>query len=119
MYNYFNFNGVQVNDLALVSKIEKPYIPETSISTLNIPSRDGEVFNGMKYNAIKIPISLAIIGTDANDYNHGFLIDIKSHIRFDKYDSCDLCSYETVISIRNMKLEWVDHRYIWSVLMTE
>ena len=50
MYNYFNFNGVQVNDLALVTKIDKPYIPETSISTLNIPSRDGEIFNGMKYN---------------------------------------------------------------------
>ena len=68
MYNYFNFNGAQVNDLALVTKIEKPYIPETSISSLNIPSRDGEVFNGMKYNTIKIPISLAIIGTDEEDY---------------------------------------------------
>lgn len=68
MYNYFNFNGIQVNDLALVTKIEKPYIPETSISTINIPSRDGEVFNGMKYNSLKIPVSLAIIGTDANDY---------------------------------------------------
>ena len=68
MYNYFNFNGVQVNDLALVTKIEKLYIPETSISTLNIPSRDGEVFNGMKYNTLKIPISLAIIGTDEEDY---------------------------------------------------
>ena len=69
MYNYFNFNGVQVNDLALVTKIEKPYIPETSISTLNIPSRDGEVFNGMKYNSLKIGVSLAIIGTDVDDYN--------------------------------------------------
>ena len=69
MYNYFNFNGVQVNDLALVTKIEKPYIPETSISTLNIPSRDGEVFNGMKYNSLKIPVSLAIIGSNENDYS--------------------------------------------------
>ena len=69
MYNYFNFNGVQVNDLALVTKIDKPYIPETSISTLNIPSRDGEIFNGMKYNSLKIGVSLAIIGTDVDDYN--------------------------------------------------
>ena len=69
MYNYFNFNGVKVNDLALVTKIDKPYIPETSISTLNIPSRDGEIFNGMKYNSLKIAVSLAIIGTDVHDYN--------------------------------------------------
>ena len=60
-----------------------------------------------------------IMHTNANEYNHGFLIDIKSHIIFDKYDSSDLFSYDTVISTKNMKLEWVDHRYIWSVLMTE
>ena len=64
MYNYFNFNGVQVNDLALVTKIEKPYIPERTINTINVTSRDGEIFDGMKYNAIKIPISLAIIGNE-------------------------------------------------------
>ena len=68
MYNYFNFNGVQVNDLALVTKIEKPYIPERTINTINVTSRDGEIFDGMKYNAIKIPISLAIIGEDEEDY---------------------------------------------------
>lgn len=28
MYNYFNFNGNQINDLAIVTSIEKPYIPE-------------------------------------------------------------------------------------------
>ena len=60
-----------------------------------------------------------IMHTNANEYNHGFLIDIKSHIKFDNYDSSDLCSYETVISKRHMKLEWVDHRYIWSILVTE
>ena len=68
MYNYFNFNGVQVNDLALVTKIEKPYIPERTINTINVTSRDGEIFDGMKYHAIKIPISLAIIGEDEEDY---------------------------------------------------
>lgn len=68
MYNYFNFNGVQVNDLALVTKIEKPYIPERTINTINVTSRDGQIFDGMKYNAIKIPISLAIIGNDEEDY---------------------------------------------------
>lgn len=68
MYNYFNFNGVQVNDLALVSKIEKPYIPERTINTINVTSRDGQIFDGMKYNAIKISISLVIIGQDEQDY---------------------------------------------------
>lgn len=68
MYNYFNFNGVQVNDLAIVTKIEKPYIPGRTIDTINITSRDGEIFNGMKFNSIKIPISLAIIGNSEDDY---------------------------------------------------
>lgn len=68
MYNYFNFDGVQVNDLALVTKIEKPYIPNKSISTIDITSRDGKIYDGSKYDAIKIPISLVIIGDDEQDY---------------------------------------------------
>lgn len=68
MYNYFNYDGTQVNDLAIVTKIEKPYIPEPSISTINVTSRDGEIFDGVKYNPIKITVSIAIIGDDENDY---------------------------------------------------
>ena len=68
MYNYFNFNGNQINDLAIVTSIEKPYIPEKSIDTINVTSRDGEIFDGAKYDSISIPISLAIIGDDKDDY---------------------------------------------------
>lgn len=68
MYNYFNYDGTQVNDLAIVTKIEKPYIPEPSISTINVTSRDGEIFDGVKYNPIKITVSIAIIGDNENDY---------------------------------------------------
>lgn len=68
MYNYFNFNGVQVNDLALVTKIEKPYIPANTVSTINVTSRDGEIFDGSIYKPITIKISLAIIGYNKDDY---------------------------------------------------
>lgn len=68
MYNYFNYDGVQVNGLALVTKIEKPYIPEKSISTIDITSRDGYIYEGSRYSNIKIPISLAIIGDNEKDY---------------------------------------------------
>lgn len=68
MYNYFNFDGNQINDLAIVTSIEKPYIPEKSIDTINVTSRDGEIFDGAKYDPISIPISLAIIGDDKDDY---------------------------------------------------
>ncbi len=68
MYNYFNFDGNQINDLAIVTSIEKPYIPEKSIDTINVTSRDGEIFDGARYDPISIPISLAIIGNDENDY---------------------------------------------------
>ena len=68
MYNYFNFNGSQINDLAIVTSIEKPYIPEKSIDTINVSSRDGEIFDGAKYDPVTIPISLAIVGASENDY---------------------------------------------------
>ena len=68
MYNYFNFNGTQINDLAIVTSIEKPYIPEKSIDTINVSSRDGEIFDGAKYDSISIPISLAVIGSTEDDY---------------------------------------------------
>ena len=68
MYNYFNFNGVQVNDLALVTKIEKPYIPANTVSTINVTSRDGEIFDGSIYIPITMKISLAIMGNDKDDY---------------------------------------------------
>ena len=68
MYNYFNFDGNQINDLAIVTSIEKPYIPEKSIDTINVTSRDGEIFDGAKYDPISIPISLAIIGDNEQDY---------------------------------------------------
>ena len=68
MYNYFNFDGNQINDLAIVTSIEKPYIPEKSINTISVSSRDGEIFDGAKYDPISIPISLAIIGDNEDDY---------------------------------------------------
>lgn len=68
MYNYFNFNGSQINDLAIVTSIEKPYIPEKSIDTISVSSRDGEIFDGAKYDPISIPISLAVIGDNEQDY---------------------------------------------------
>ena len=68
MYNYFNFDGNQINNLAIVTSIEKPYIPEKSIDTISVSSRDGEIFDGAKYDPISIPISLAIIGDNEEDY---------------------------------------------------
>ena len=68
MYNYFNFNGTQINDLAIVTSIEKPYIPEKSIDTISVSSRDGEIFDGAKYDPISIPISLVVIGDNEKDY---------------------------------------------------
>nr|DAZ11258.1 MAG TPA: distal tail protein [Caudoviricetes sp.] len=68
MYNYFNFNGTQINDLAIVTSIEKPYIPEKSIDTISVSSRDGEIFDGAKYDPISIPISLVVIGDNEEDY---------------------------------------------------
>lgn len=94
MYNYFNFDGSQINDLAIVTSIEKPYIPERTTSTINVTSRDGELFDGMKYNPIKIPISLAIVGDDADDYVQRVkaLSDIMNKREIVPIKFCDSCT---------------------------
>ena len=69
MYNYFQFNGTQVNLLALIASISKPYLPSKNISTIDISSRDGLIFDGSKYASMKIKIELKIIGDSKDDYN--------------------------------------------------
>ena len=67
MVNYFMFNKSEINELYLVTNISRVLLPKKKIETLDIASRDGEVFNGSKYAPIEYDITILISGDNEND----------------------------------------------------
>lgn len=67
MVNYFMFNKSEINELYLVTNITRVLLPKKKIETLDIASRDGEVFNGSKYAPIEYDITILISGDDEAD----------------------------------------------------
>lgn len=67
MVNYFMFNKSEINELYLVTNISRVLLPKKKIETLDIASRDGEVFNGSKYAPIEYDITILVSGDNEND----------------------------------------------------
>ena len=67
MVNYFMFNKSEINELYLVTDISRVLLPKKKIETLDIASRDGEVFNGSKYAPIEYNITILVTGNDEFD----------------------------------------------------
>ena len=67
MVNYFMFNKSEINELYLVTNISRVLLPKKKIETLDIASRDGEVFNGSKYAPIEYDITILISGDNESD----------------------------------------------------
>lgn len=65
--NYFMFNGSEINELYLVAKISRVLLPKKKVQTLDIASRDGEIFNGSKYAPLEYDITILISGDDKYD----------------------------------------------------
>ncbi|MEG0367087.1 MAG: phage tail family protein, partial [Coprobacillus sp.] len=68
MYNYLKFNGTILNDIGTVYSIERVLLPEKSFSTVSIPSRDGELLSGCKYNPLVINVKMLVEGNDEFNY---------------------------------------------------
>ena len=67
MVNYFMFNKSEINELYLVTDISRVLLPKKKIETLDIASRDGEVFNGSKYAPIEYNITILVTGNNEFD----------------------------------------------------
>lgn len=75
MSNYFDkyknvkFNDIYLEDICEIQDISEPLLTSLDISTLNIPSVDGEIFNGSKKNSYKIEITVLIDCDTQEEYN--------------------------------------------------
>lgn len=78
MINYFKFNGIVLNEIFNVVNISRVLLPAKSIQTLDIPSRDGLIFNGGKHTPIEYNVQILIQGdTDIDLYEKiGILRDL-------------------------------------------
>ena len=45
-YKDVKYNGFLLSDICDIEEIRLPILPSNTISTINISSRDGEVYNG-------------------------------------------------------------------------
>ena len=57
---YFSFDNFNLNDVFIVTNIEKKLLPGKSYQTIDIPTIDGERLNGVKYTPLVDTISLLI-----------------------------------------------------------
>lgn len=65
-YKNVKYNGFLLSDICDIEEIRLPILPSNTISTINISSRDGEVYNGKKYESYVIEIDI-LIDCDTKD----------------------------------------------------
>lgn len=68
-YKYVKYNDIYLEDICEIQDISEPLLTSRDISTLNIPSVDGETFNGSKKNSYKIEITVLIDCDTQEEYN--------------------------------------------------
>lgn len=68
MSNYFEFNGTLLHELYVVGSITKVILPEWRYSVIDVPSRDGDIFDGGKYAPLEYDITILVHGETVLDY---------------------------------------------------
>ena len=68
-YKYVKYNDIYLSDICEIQDIQFPLLSSRMIDTLDIPSIDGEIFNGSKYNSYKIKITVLIDCDTQEEYN--------------------------------------------------
>lgn len=59
-YNNVQYNGIYLSEICDVEEVKLPVLPSRTLSSLDIASRDGEVYNGKKYNSCTIEVTVLI-----------------------------------------------------------
>lgn len=67
MDRYFRFGDSVISDLFVVTEVKRVLLPGQSVQTLDIPTVDGQIFNGGKYSPIDYEIKILIQAADKID----------------------------------------------------
>lgn len=59
-YENVKYNGILLSEFCEVEDVKIPVLTSREISILEVASRDGDIFNGAKYNSYKIEITVII-----------------------------------------------------------
>ena len=59
-YKNVTYDDILLSDICDIQEIRIPVLPPRAISTINIQSRDGEIYNSYKYNSYTIEIDILI-----------------------------------------------------------
>lgn len=66
---YFMYDNFVLNDVFIITSIDKTLLPGRTYNTVNIPTIDGERLNGVKYTPIVYTIGILVEGKDEEDRN--------------------------------------------------
>ena len=75
-YDNVKYNGFNLSEVCDIEEIRLPILPSNKISTLDIASRDGEIYNGKKYESYVIEIDI-LIDCDTKEELNEKLKDIR------------------------------------------
>lgn len=119
MANYFDkyknvkFNEIIVEDFCEIQNITEPLLTSRDISTLNIPSVDGEIFNGSKKNSYKIEI-LVLIDCDTQEEYDQNVRELKDTFDVDEPKQFFKDKDKFILAIPDGEIEQLDKNALYS-----
>lgn len=119
MANYFDkYKNVKFNDIYLenfceIQDISEPLLTSRDISTLNIPSVDGEIFNGSKKNSYKIEI-LVLIDCDTQEEYDQRLEELKDTFDVDEPKQFFKDKDKFILAIPDEEIEQLDKQALYT-----
>lgn len=119
MANYFDkYKNVKFNDIYLenfceIQNISEPLLTSRAIETLDIPSVDGEIFNGSKKNSYKIEI-LVLIDCDFQEEYDQKLEELKDTFDVDEPKQFFKDKEKFIFAIPDEEIEQLDKEALYS-----
>lgn len=119
MANYFDkyknvkFNDIYIEDICEIQDISEPLLTSRTIDTLDIPSVDGEIFNGSKENSYKIEITV-LIDCDTQEEYYQKLEELKDTFDVDEPKQFFKDKDKFILAIPDEEIEQLDKEALYS-----
>ena len=103
-YDNVKYNGFNLSEVCDIEEIRLPILPSNKISTLDIASRDGEIYNGKKYESYVIEIDI-LIDCDTKEELNEKLKDIRDIFDVDEPKPFYINKERFILAILQDKIE--------------